>query len=611
MNFTKLPQRIPRSKTSSTTSATSSAIPLCYSSTTPPPITLLNTTRIHPNSKKKIFSLAAILNTTEPNQQHRNTYTFTELVTERTDLILPFFRDLLLQCPKNYHMCIVPVLRLEDWYQKSNWKVEWSQKQVEEMLNNATGTTIGKFVVFVFGNDDNETTQAPSFQHNDQDNVCFTDRSGRIVKSDVTFGEICVSKTEFISTSLDAQGRSMYVAVSERANVINMNQLNDMELCDLWTNAVRIANDDGDCECCEPGSLSSIACDPFINIKVNCGTYQNIGHLHLKISIPNVTFYERWRNYKPWRKLITTSPNANIKQSLKTYIEQEEFKMMERNEEDQFWTKDRMMRLSLDCYMWPKATKEEKNLLVTMGQRMGETKTGKTSKINDGWCNTAYHNALERKNFQDAVNHITTQVVNSAWALSKDIVENENLQTSVRSIDSTAQLIARPVPKDIERIHEKVKKKDAFRAIQDLAAIRILSKNISTFSTIFESVVASLQHHRPTTCGEGRTGKCYFVRFVYLQEYKTVVEIQVLHPFAAWVFKVDSETRSYEKRVDFWERRDGLKMSLWDGVEKLIVSDGNDVNLLQSCVKEYHSMCDEIGQAVSKEELDAMVMLLQ
>lgn len=250
-------------------------------------------------------------------------------------------------------------------------------------------------------------------------------------------------------------------------------------------------------------------------------------------------------------------------------------------------------------------------LIASERDKKVELVDNRNNHFHPGWCNTAYHNALERKNFQDAVNHITPQVVNSAWALSKEIVENVNLQTSVRSVDSTAQLIARPVPKDIERIHEKVLKKDAFRAIQDLAAIRILSKNISIFSTIFENVMASLQHHEPTTCGEGRTGKCYFVRFVYLQEYKTVVEIQVLHPFAAWVFKVDSETRSYEKRVDFWERRDGLKMSLWEGVEKFIVSGSNDVNRLQSCVKEYHSMCDEIGQAVSKEELDAMVMLLE
>ena len=220
-------------------------------------------------------------------------------MTERSDLFLPFLRHLLQNAPRNFHMCVVPMEQLDSWYQQSKWgvDVEFDQKDVENLIHSAPGTIVGNFVIFLFGHDVKEKVAAPSFSHScGSDLLSFTDRSGSVISPGVTFDDICVGTTEHVSISLDAQGRSMYIAVMRKENVTDMRTLNDSELLDLWSSAMAAADPTNECECCDPtgNSLSSIAMssgvDNFTDVRINCGSYQNIGHLHLKVSMPSSSF---------------------------------------------------------------------------------------------------------------------------------------------------------------------------------------------------------------------------------------------------------------------------------------------------------------------------------
>ena len=108
----------------------------------------------------------------------------------------------------------------------------------------------------------------------------------------------------------------MYVSVMNRQGVSHMKELNDVELYELWLSAVSVAVPSSGVDCmCQPprigtgteerkerrgngggnGNGTGHFQDHFKDMRINCGTYQNIGHLHLKIAIPHSLFFEQWK----------------------------------------------------------------------------------------------------------------------------------------------------------------------------------------------------------------------------------------------------------------------------------------------------------------------------
>ena len=353
-----LPQRTPRRNNTVSSPSTLLCVP-CDKS--PPTIHFLRAIRVPTSStsQQPLHCIAACLATNESDSQRTTSYTFTECVNQRPDLIVPFFRALHTQAPTNYHLCVVPIARLDMWYSSCRWGVEFSKEEVRTMLETAQGATVGKFVVFIFGHDIQENQKAPSFNHDAKDLVFFTDRAGKIIRPGVTFGEICIGKTQHISTSLDAQGRCMYICVMQHSSTVaTMGDLEDEALYDLWRSAVASAEDSSneDCECCAPGLDPSLSYDPFVDMRLNAGSFQNIGHLHLKVTIPSSIFFERWKASDSWRKLIVSSMEHRTVAALKKHVEQEELRMAKRNDDDKYWTYDAPLRCALGVEACPLKT---------------------------------------------------------------------------------------------------------------------------------------------------------------------------------------------------------------------------------------------------------------
>ena len=350
-------------------------------------------------------------------------------MTERSDLFLPFLRHLLQNAPRNFHMCVVPMEQLDSWYQQSKWgvDVEFDQKDVENLIHSAPGTIVGNFVIFLFGHDVKEKVAAPSFSHScGSDLLSFTDRSGSVISPGVTFDDICVGTTEHVSISLDAQGRSMYIAVMRKENVTDMRTLNDSELLDLWSSAMAAADPTNECECCDPtgNSLSSIAMssgvDNFTDVRINCGSYQNIGHLHLKVSMPSSSFFEQWQFHESWLRLVEHTPNARLKQTVCRHIKNKEKEMSERNDEVQFWTENRMLRLTLGLQLWPPATLEEKEKLLRP-PASGKSGGKDIAAHNRKKTNTKTNSKTKNTSIQSTKKHDTKSAAESPRGLNNNL----------------------------------------------------------------------------------------------------------------------------------------------------------------------------------------------
>ena len=220
-------------------------------------------------------------------------------------------------------------------------------------MQTAPGTTVGQFVVLVFGHNQQETQGvAPSFLHQPHDPVVFTDRSGQTIDPGVTFEDIYIGKTQHTCTSLDAQGRSMYVSVMHRPEVCHLNQLSDVELYDVWLSAVGAStSNDAECSCCGPEWMTQT--DHFNDMRLNAGAYQNIRHLHLKIAMPNELFFEQWKQHRGWLQLASHSPNVRLLRELKCYVEKKEEQMCARNDQEQWWVADRGFRLLVGLEVYP------------------------------------------------------------------------------------------------------------------------------------------------------------------------------------------------------------------------------------------------------------------
>ena len=117
--------------------------------------------------------------------------------------------------------------------------------------------------------------------------------------------------------------------------------------------------------------------------------------------------------------------------------------------------------------------------------------------------------------------------------------------------DRNLEFKSRPAVKEIERLVEKGD--DPYKAIQDLSALRIIGYNIDDFKNIgikvlehIKSKKGSVYKHSTRPNYGNRERDLMYRLFVYTPD-STIHEVQILHPFAEWVFTYNSVNRSEPK----------------------------------------------------------------
>lgn len=284
---------------------------------------------------------------------------FSSFVLSRPKQFLGFIREVLEVLPTSYHMCIVPKQHVQRYLDRPT--SQWSSGEIAGFIESEARH--GDFVLFALGHSESETQPAPSFKSNSEDPVMFRDRDGRCIEPSggVTFGHLHISKSEYTKTSLDAQGRNMYIIVMKDESLREMRQLDDEQLVDLWAAAVRVSvSDSGDgygqhsgdgyghvSETSADESQELAMTDRFLDMRINAGHYQNIGHLHLKVSMPAEEFFDRWVGYWPWRRLMTATPSKSLRSRCLNHAIYVESSGGDASEKKRYWTSDRLLRTSL------------------------------------------------------------------------------------------------------------------------------------------------------------------------------------------------------------------------------------------------------------------------
>lgn len=140
-------------------------------------------------------------------------------------------------------------------------------------------------------------------------------------------------------------------------------------------------------------------------------------------------------------------------------------------------------------------------------------------------------------------------------------------------------IAARQEPKSLRRVKAKLdfstRKDRLFKSFCDLAAVQIVVPSITDLATFANQALPT----HLTEMASMHSG-CYVKRptykndpdlvyfsYLYLPQYKHVIEIQVVHPFAARVFAADSAGHTGTPGPNFWasDFYDAVKKNLLDG----------------------------------------------
>jgi len=127
----------------------------------------------------------------------------------------------------------------------------------------------------------------------------YTDREGAVVKLSLTNRDLCIEENKRTRCYLDAKGRPMYVVVM-KYHVRKQSDLSDSELLAFWRTVVLVLDRHHPTE---GGS------DVFESMRLNCGGFQNVAHLHLKILMRHTDFEDAWGMNKTYQTLkLETQP---------------------------------------------------------------------------------------------------------------------------------------------------------------------------------------------------------------------------------------------------------------------------------------------------------------
>jgi len=123
--------------------------------------------------------------------------------------------------------------------------------------------------------------------------IRYTDKEGIRVELPLTLRDVCIEETEDTRCCMDAKGRPMYIVVM-REHVRRQSALSDQKLEAFWSTAQRVL------ERYHPVVDES---DIFEAMRLNCGGFQNLAHLHLKIVMSLTDFEAVWASDKNYQIL--------------------------------------------------------------------------------------------------------------------------------------------------------------------------------------------------------------------------------------------------------------------------------------------------------------------
>jgi len=121
--------------------------------------------------------------------------------------------------------------------------------------------------------------------------IKYTDKEGNKVELPLTQRDVCVEESKDTRCYMDAKGRPMYIVVM-REHVRKQSELSDPKLKAFWSTAQRVLDR------YHPANEGS---ERFEAMRLNCGGFQNLAHLHLKILMSLPEFEAVWgsdRNYQ-------------------------------------------------------------------------------------------------------------------------------------------------------------------------------------------------------------------------------------------------------------------------------------------------------------------------
>lgn len=176
------------------------------------------------------------------------------------------------------------------------------------------------------------------------------------------------------------------------------------------------------------------------------------------------------------------------------------------------------------------------------------------------------------------------------------------------------QVTSRPEPKSYARFLDKARKgggeKTAFRAIRDFIGIRVIEKDLHGFRGIRDAVLDIVAAHRGISRpkrdvyrGGELPNRIADYHYVYLPELAHLVEVQIVHPFAALAFTENSQGRRNPVHVSLF--RDS-EPSFYDKVQAEILGGRPNGEALYRELQALHRAKGGKGRHVSDAMRDTL-----
>ena len=154
---------------------------------------------------------------------------------------------------------------------------------LESMMDRAIGYGFYIFVVGVVSDSSGpQAPRAPALEDIDT-KIEYVDKQGRAVKVPLTQRECMTAEGKLCRAFIDAQGRPKLVSTCNRF-VRRQTELSDDELFELWSLPF---NPPGD-------SAEASPTLEYVDCRLNCGRFQNIAHLHLKVGFLQDEFNKKY-----------------------------------------------------------------------------------------------------------------------------------------------------------------------------------------------------------------------------------------------------------------------------------------------------------------------------
>jgi len=137
--------------------------------------------------------------------------------------------------------------------------------------------------------------------------IDYTDAEGKVVKLSLTNRDLCIYENDHTRCFLDAQARPMYIIIMKHY-ARKQSDLSDQDLMAFWRAGLQVLDTNHHAE---------NKFDVFESMRVNCGGFHNVAHLHLKILIKHSEFEDVWGMNKDYKQLKREMQFKPVKRGLR------------------------------------------------------------------------------------------------------------------------------------------------------------------------------------------------------------------------------------------------------------------------------------------------------